>query len=85
MSLEEYEHFVFRACHVEGSEDPIGHWNGVGAELRRRAEALSEAREIRIVGPDTDLRLGVEGGRGSPRRRATTCPTARSIPARWRR
>jgi len=66
MSLEEYERFVFRACHVEGSEDPIGHWNGMRAELRRRADALSEAREIRIVGPDTDLRLGVEGRTWQP-------------------
>jgi aminopeptidase len=63
MSLEEYEHFVLRACHVEGSEDPVTHWNGVREELHRRAEALSEAREIRILGPDTDLRLGVEGRR----------------------
>jgi aminopeptidase len=61
MSLDEYEHFVFRACHVEDSEDPVGHWNGVSEELVRRAEALGEAREIHIVGPDTDLRLGVDG------------------------
>ena len=60
MSLEEYEHFVFRACHVEGAEDPVAHWNAVRDDLRRRADALSEAREIRILGPDTDLRLGVE-------------------------
>ena len=35
-------------------------------DLRRRADALSEAREIRIVGPDTDLRVGVEGRRWQP-------------------
>ena len=63
MSLDEYEQFVFRACHVEGTEDPVTHWNGVSEELHRRAEVLGEAREIRIVGPDTDLRLGVEGRR----------------------
>jgi aminopeptidase len=66
MSLEEYEHFVFRACHVEGTEDPVAHWNGMRDELRRRADGLSEAREIRIVGPDTDLRLGVEGRTWQP-------------------
>jgi aminopeptidase len=66
MSLEEYEHFVFRACHVEGSEDPVAHWNVVRDDLRRRADALSEAREIRIVGPDTDLLVGVEGRRWEP-------------------
>ena len=61
MSLDEYEEFVFRACHVEGTEDPVTHWSGVSDELHRRADVLGEAREIRIVGPDTDLRLGVEG------------------------
>jgi aminopeptidase len=66
MSLDEYEQFVFRACHVEGTEDPVAHWNGVSDELHRRAEVLGEAREIRIVGPDTDLRLGVEGRKWQP-------------------
>jgi aminopeptidase len=66
MSLDEYEQFVFRACHVEGTEDPVAHWNGVSDELHRRAEALGEAREIHIVGPDTDLRLGVEGRKWQP-------------------
>jgi aminopeptidase len=66
MSLDEYEQFVFRACHVEGTENPVAHWNGVSDELNRRAEVLGEAREIRIVGPDTDLRLGVEGRKWQP-------------------
>jgi aminopeptidase len=66
MSLDEYEQFVFRACHVEGTEDPVAHWNGVSDELHRRAEVLGEAREVRIVGPDTDLRLGVEGRKWQP-------------------
>jgi aminopeptidase len=63
MSLDEYERFVFRACHVEDDGDPVAHWQGVREELRRRAETLTQAREVRIVGPDTDLRLGVEGRR----------------------
>src|SRR5712691_6460866 len=63
MSLDEYEHFVYRACHVEQGEDPVAHWRGVRAELSRRAESLQAARELRIVGPDTDLRLGLEGRR----------------------
>jgi aminopeptidase len=63
MSLEEYERFVFRACHVEEPGDPVAHWRGVRAELRRRAETLGQARELRLVGPGTDLRLGVDGRR----------------------
>jgi aminopeptidase len=63
MSLDDYEWFVFRACHVEEDGDPVSHWRAVREELRRRAEALSEARELRIVGRGTDLRVGVDGRR----------------------
>jgi len=63
MSLAEYERFVFRACHVEEPGDPVEHWLGVREELGARAEQLSEARELRIVGPGTDLKLSVEGRR----------------------
>jgi aminopeptidase len=63
MSLAEYERFVFRACHVEEPGDPVVHWHGVREDLGARAETLSEARELRIVGPGTDLKLGVEGRR----------------------
>jgi len=63
MSLAEYERFVFRACHVEDEGDAVAHWEGVRKELGQRAEAMSRAREIRIVGPGTDLTLGVEGRR----------------------
>jgi aminopeptidase len=63
MSLSEYERFVFRACHVEEDGDPVAHWQGTSDELHRRAEALGQARELRIVGPGTDLRVGIEGRR----------------------
>jgi aminopeptidase len=58
MSLAEYEDFVFAACHVQ-EEDPAAHWRSVSTELSTRATELGSARELRIVGPDTDLRLGV--------------------------
>ena len=60
MSLAEYEDFVYGACHVE-DDDPIAHWESVSAELTARAAQLEGVRELRIVGPDTDLRIGVEG------------------------
>jgi aminopeptidase len=63
MSLAEYERFVFRACHVEEDGDPVAHWQRVRDELGRRAESMNRAREVRIVGPGTDLTLGVEGRR----------------------
>jgi aminopeptidase len=61
MSLAEYEDFVYSACHVQGDEDPVEHWQKVSGELNTRARELESFREIRIVGPDTDLRVGVDG------------------------
>jgi aminopeptidase len=61
MSLPEYEDFVYGACHVRHGEDPVAHWRGVSEELGARARDLEAVRELRIVGPDTDLRLGVDG------------------------
>ena len=66
MSLREYEDFVFRACHVAGDEDPVAHWRAAADELTARAAELADTREIRIVGPDTDLRLGVSGRSWQP-------------------
>ena len=60
MSLEEYEDFVFRACHVLDS-DPVGHWRRIGERLQARAAELGTVRELRIVGEDTDLAVVVEG------------------------
>jgi aminopeptidase len=61
MSLPEYEDFVYGACHVRVDEDPVAHWRGTSAELNARARELELFRELRVVGPDTDLRIGVEG------------------------
>jgi aminopeptidase len=66
MSLTDYERFVFRACHVEEPGDPVAHWRSLRAELSARAQALSEARELRIVGPGTDLKVGVAGRTWKP-------------------
>jgi aminopeptidase len=60
MSLADYEDFVFAACHVH-EENPAVHWRTLSAELEARARELGAVSELRIVGPDTDLRLGVEG------------------------
>jgi aminopeptidase len=61
MSLAQYEDFVYAACHVNGDDDPIAHWESVSAKLTARARQLDGVRELRIVGPNTDLRVVVEG------------------------
>ena len=60
MSLADYEEFVFGACHAD-ADDPERHWRSVAETLRARAAELGSVRELRIVGPDTDLTVGVEG------------------------
>jgi aminopeptidase len=60
MSLSDYEDFVYGACHVNADEDPIEHWKSVSRALTARARELDDVRELRIVGPDTDLRVLVE-------------------------
>jgi aminopeptidase len=60
MSLEDYEAFVFSACHAD-QEDPAAHWRASSAELGARARSLELVRELRVLGPDTDLRVGVAG------------------------
>ena len=62
MSLSQYEDFVYGACHVD-SDDAVAHWLSVSNELTSRAQELEGVRELRILGPDTDLRVGVEGRR----------------------
>jgi aminopeptidase len=66
MSLLEYEDFVFRACHVDGDQDPVAHWRAAAEELTARAAEFADTREVQIVGPDTDLRLGVAGRTWQP-------------------
>jgi aminopeptidase len=61
LSLADYEDFLFRACHVQGDDDPLAHWRGLAASLGAQADALADVRELRIVGEDTDLKLNVAG------------------------
>jgi aminopeptidase len=60
MGLSEYEDFVLEAMGLN-EEDPVRYWSEKSAEQDRLKERLEEAREIRIVGPETNLTLSVEG------------------------
>jgi aminopeptidase len=60
MGLAEYEAFAFEAMGLN-EEDPVRYWEDKSREQERLKERLQEASEIRIVGPETDLTLSVEG------------------------
>jgi len=60
MSLREFEDFVYSACLVD-EPDPIRAWKKVSKEQQRVTDWLNKARQIHVVGPDTDLKLEVTG------------------------
>jgi len=63
MSLGEFEAYVYRACHVDGGDDPIAYWRNFGERQDRLAKALAERHRVEIRGPDCDLRLSIAGRR----------------------
>ena len=60
MSLREFEDFVYKACLVH-EPDPIEAWRKISKEQQRIVDWLNKARQIHVVGLDTDLKLEVTG------------------------
>ena len=60
MGLLEYEDFVYGACMPDIS-DPIGYWRNFSKRQQAVVDWLKGKKQIRIVGPETDLRLSVDG------------------------
>lgn len=60
MGQGEYEDFAFSAMGLD-EEDPVGYWQNKSEEQAKLKERLEAARELRLVGPGTDLTLSVEG------------------------
>jgi len=73
MSLLEYEEFLFAACGVD-QEDPVAYWKEVSTRQEWVRERLHGVRELRYMGPDTDLTLSVEG------RKWINCDGKRNMP-----
>ncbi|MBI3966271.1 MAG: aminopeptidase [Chloroflexi bacterium] len=53
LSLADYEDFLYGATNID--------WAATSAEAQRWKRRLEAGREIRVVGPDTELRLDVAG------------------------
>lgn len=60
MSLEEYEDFVYSSCLVD-REDPAAEWMKIQKQQENTCSFLNKAKEIHMVGEDTDLKFGVAG------------------------
>ncbi|HLC04013.1 MAG TPA: aminopeptidase [Anaerolineales bacterium] len=60
MSLEDYEDFVYKACHVDGrTSDPMAYWRGVEADQRRVVDAFAGHAMLAVRGPSCDLSLSI--------------------------
>jgi aminopeptidase len=60
MSTDAFTEFVLAACKLN-ADDPVAEWQAVGQKQQKLADWLTGKREIHITGPDTDLKVGVEG------------------------
>jgi aminopeptidase len=60
MSLREFEDFYYGAALVHEA-DPIAAWRATSVEQQRLIDWLLDKKEVHLKGPDTDLRLGIEG------------------------
>ncbi len=73
MSLAEFEDFYYRACLCHAA-DPVAAWRAVARRQEKLARFLSKKKVIRVVGPDTDLTVGVAG------RKFVNCKGDRNMP-----
>ncbi len=60
MSLEEYEHFVYRACKLY-DDDPVKSWLEVRREQQRIVDFLNQRKHIHYWGDGIDLRFSTAG------------------------
>jgi aminopeptidase len=60
MSFDEYSEFVFAAMNLN-TDDPVTFWKKFSAKQEGICDRLDQAKEVRYVGQDTDLRFRCEG------------------------
>ena len=60
MSLEEYQHFVYNACHLY-DDDPQGEWLKIRRQQQHIKEYLDNVNKVRYSSDNTDIEFSVEG------------------------
>lgn len=61
MSFEEYETFLYKACHVEDpSTDPIAYWQNVESEQQRLVDAFAGHDKVTVRSPHCDFSVSVK-------------------------
>jgi aminopeptidase len=59
MSLEEYADYVYMTTYSD-SDDPIAKWSRVHDEQERLVDWLNGKKEVKVIGPNIDIKLSVE-------------------------
>ena len=73
MALAEFEELIYRAAFLD-EPNPVAAWEAFAEELERVGSFLEGTRELRVVGEDTDLTLGVAGRPWKRAKGLTNCP-----------
>ncbi len=60
MGLQEYIEFAYKALNLH-KDDPVEFWKKIETEQEKIVEILNKGSEMRIIGQDTDLVLGITG------------------------
>ncbi len=60
MSLTEFEDFLFRTTFAD-QEDPVAQWRAMEATQDKLVASLLGKKDVRIQGPNVDLRMSIEG------------------------
>lgn len=60
MSLEDYEHFIYKACKLY-DKNPVASWRRVSKKQQKIVNYLNKSSTIRYVGPKTDVSFSVKG------------------------
>ncbi|WP_108809197.1 aminopeptidase [Aquimarina spinulae] len=60
MSLEEYSHFVFNACHLF-NEDPKTSWLHIRKEQQNIVDYLNKVDKVQYITKGTDIQFSVKG------------------------
>ena len=60
MSLEEYQQFVFSACHLF-DDDPAASWMKIRKQQQQYVDYLNKSKQVRYVGPQTDISFSIDG------------------------
>ena len=60
MSLREFENLVYGAC-LPDMNDPVRYWKRFSVKQAKIVDWFKGKEEIRVVGPETDVRLSIAG------------------------